>query len=545
MPSVSAQLFTHKNCVISNVLSHQAKHRPDSPALQWEGERPLTYKELYDSCLRLGGGLQNLGVEKGDKVLIMLPNSLEIVMSWLSINLLGGVEVPINIHYKGNFLTHEANGCQARVAIVHEDYLDRFVDVSQHLQHLTDIILVGKNDQTLVGLKMGWKIHPWEKVAGYHSIITPAEVNYYDTAAIMYTSGTTGPSKGVEMPYALAWVFAQAIIDIADLIKNDVYYVCLPLFHANAQFMQVLPAFMVGARVSLWPRFSATQWLNQVRACGGTVTNTLGVMSEFIYRQPVRDTDGENPLRAIFALPTPKDIAVDFERRFAVKCLEGYGMTECSVFTYRRLDEPLRLGSAGRPLEWFEVQIVDPLTDEPKAANQVGEIVVRPKLPGTFMKGYHRLPEKTVEAWRNLWFHTGDAGRMDEDGYLYFVDRLKDAIRRRGENISSQSIEIVINAHPLVKECAAISLKSEHGAGAEDEIKVCVILKDGATLDPLDLHEYCERNMPYFAVPRFIEFISFLPKTANEKIRKIVLRETGINPHTWDREMAGIHLNRT
>jgi crotonobetaine/carnitine-CoA ligase len=225
--------------------------------------------------------------------------------------------------------------------------------------------------------------------------------------------------------------------------------------------------------------------------------------------------------------------------------LEGYGMTEMGVVTYRRFNEPLKLGSAGKPLDWFDVQIVDPVTDEPLAPNQTGEIVIRPHYPWTFMKGYHKVPHKTVEAWRNLWFHTGDTGKMDEDGYLYFVDRLKDAIRRRGENISSQMIEGIVNAHPLIKESAVVAVSAGLGEGSEDEVKLCVVLKEGSgDLSHLALHQFCQENMPYFAVPRYIEFIDQLPKTANEKIRKVVLREQGVTNNTWDRELAGVVLKR-
>jgi carnitine-CoA ligase len=389
-----------------------------------------------------------------------------------------------------------------------------------------------------------WSMHAWGELENAGAIDKPVETHYYDTAAIMYTSGTTGPSKGVVVPYGVGGVFAQGVVDTAELTSDDVNYVVHPLFHANAQFMQILPALLVGARISLWPGFSASRWLDQVRATGATITNTLGVMCNFIHSQPVREDDADNPLRAIMTLPAPSDIAEDFERRFGVKCLEGYGMTEIGVVTYRRLEEPLRLGSAGRALEWFDVRVVDPETDEPLPPGEVGEIVVRPKATGIMMKEYNNVPAKTVEAWRNLWFHTGDAGEMDEEGYLYFRDRVKDVIRRRGENISSFSIESVANTHPAVDESAAIAVPAEHGVGAEDEVKLCVVLKHGEDLDPAELHAYCAQRMPYFAVPRYIEYVAEIPKTANEKVRKNVLREQGITPNTWDREAAGIQVRK-
>lgn len=527
---------------LSSVLSRQAKERSGSPSLQWQTEEPFSYKELYEHCLRLAGGLKELGIQPGDRVLIMLPNSMEIVLSWFGINLLGAVEVPINIHYKESWLVHEVNDCEARLAIVHEQYLQRFAEIADQLEHLTAFVVVGGDAPQETGEK--WSMHTWGELENAEAVDEPVETHYHETSAIMYTSGTTGPSKGVVLPYGVGGVFAQGVIDAAELTSDDINYVVHPLFHANAQFMQVLPSLLVGGRISLWPGFSGSRWLDQVRSSGATITNTLGVMCNFIYGQPERADDADNPLRAMITLPAPSDIAEDFERRFALKCVEGYGMTEVGVITYRRLNEPLRLGSAGRAMEWCDVRVVDPETNEPLPPDNVGEIVMRPKTEGIMMKEYNNVPAKTVEAWRNLWFHTGDAGRMDEEGYLYFADRVKDVIRRRGENISSFSIESVADAHPSVREAAAIAVPAEHGAGAEDEVKLCVILEQGAKLEPAELHEYCAQRMPYFAVPRYIEYISEIPKTANEKVRKNVLRERGVTPDTWDREAAGIRLQK-
>ncbi|WP_164553293.1 AMP-binding protein [Brevibacillus marinus] len=523
--------------IIHRILAKHAVERPEAPAIQWQTERPVTYAELYEATCRIAGNLRGMGVKADDRVLVMLPNSLEILYSWFAINLAGAVEVPINIHYKGAYLVHEANDCEARIAIVHSQYLDRFVETEADLRFLERIVVVdGKAECS----SSKWRFDSWEDLQKQPAEgFLPVGRTVRDTQAIMYTSGTTGPSKGVVMPYGLCNVFAAGVFYAGNLTEHDVSYVCLPLFHANAQFMQVLPTLYVGGKVSVWPSFSASNWLKQIRDCGATVTNTLGVMCEFVFRQPRREDDANNPLRVMITLPAPRDIAEEFERRFGVKCLEGYGMTEMGVVTYRRWDEPLRAGSAGRALPWFDVRIVDAETDVPLGPNETGEIVVRPHFPWTFMKEYHKVPDKTVEAWRNLWFHTGDSGKMDEEGYLYFVDRLKDAIRRRGENISSHMIEGIVNAHPLVEESAAVAVPSDYGAGAEDEVKLCVVLKSGAKLSPQELLRYCEQNMPYFAVPRYIEYVEELPKTANQKIRKVALRERGITEQTWDREKAG------
>ncbi|MGH3086818.1 MAG: AMP-binding protein, partial [Rubrobacteraceae bacterium] len=298
---------------ISSVLPRQAEERPDCPALQWQTEEPLTYKQLYERCLRLSGGLRSAGVQRGDRVLIMLPNSMEIVLAWFSVNLLGAVEVPINIHYKESWLVHEVNDCEARLAIVHEQYLQRFTEVADQLEHLEDIVVVGEDDTTPRQETAGWGMHTWGGLESSEGIAEPVATRHHDTFAVMYTSGTTGPSKGVVLPYGVGGVFAQGAIDVARFTSDDVNYVVHPLFHGNAQFIQVLPTLIVGGRVSLWPGFSASGWLDQVRSCGATVTNAIGVICNFIYSQPEREDDADNPLRAMITQPISADIAEDFE----------------------------------------------------------------------------------------------------------------------------------------------------------------------------------------------------------------------------------------
>ena len=529
---------------IGNLLSRQAKERPDSPALQWKTEEPLSYGDLYERCLRIAGGLSGLGVEAGDKVLIMLPNSIEIVLSWFGTNMLGAAEVPVNIHYKEGWLAHEVNDCGARVAIVHSEYLPRFAKIAEDLEQLKTLVVVGESPDGEAGT--GFEVRPWRELEDAEAPSEPAETHFYDTMGILYTSGTTGPSKGVVLPYGVSGIFAQAVIDNAHLTEDDVAYVCNPLFHGNAQFMQVLPLLLVGGRVSIWPKFTVSGWLEQIRACGATTTNTIGVILQFIYGQPAREDDADNPLKRVLVQPAPGDIVEDFEERFGVKCLEGYGMTEIGVVTYRNMDDPLRPGSAGKPLdEWFDVKIEDPETGEPRGPGELGAIVVRPKTAGILMKGYHNLPEKTLEAWRDLWFRTDDMAKLDEEGYLYFADRAKDVIRRRGENISSFTIESNLNTHEAVKEAAAFAVPSDLGAGAEDEVMVCVVVEEGAEQpDPGELHDYCAERMPYFAVPRYFEFVSEIPRTPNQKVKKNVLRERGVTPETWDREAAGVKVQR-
>ncbi|MEE4351342.1 MAG: AMP-binding protein, partial [Desulfatiglans sp.] len=259
----------------------------------------------------------------------------------------------------------------------------------------------------------------------------------------------------------------------------------------------------------------------------------------FIYNQEKSQAEMDNTVRACMAAPMPANIFKDFEGRFQLKVIEGYGLTETGMITYNPWEETV-IGSCGKATPNYEVKIFDN-DDNEVPPNTLGEIVVRSKTPYTMCLGYYKMPEKTVEVFRNFYFHTGDAGIMDEKGYLYFRDRVKDYIRRRGENISSFEVERVFLGHPDVAECAAISVKSEY---SEDEVMVVVVPKEGKKIAYEELLDWCVPRMPYFAVPRYVLVEDQLPKTPNEKVRKNILREAGVTDKTWDREKAGYKVSR-
>ena len=364
-----------------------------------------------------------------------------------------------------------------------------------------------------------------------------------DICTIMYTSGTTGPAKGVVMPQGHCYLFALGTIAAMELTSKDRYFCCMPLFHANGLFMQAYASLLSGASCHVTKRFSVTDWLSIVREELITVTNALGVMPEFIYRSPESALDQDHALTRILAIPVAEEWGDAMEDRFGVKLRQGFGMTEVNMVAYSDLDDGVLAGCAGPVLtDFFEVIIADPETDIELPCDHVGEILVRPKVPFCFNVGYFKMPEKTVEAWRNLWFHTGDAGRIDSDGRLFFVDRINDRIRRRGENISSYELEQALNEHPAVTESAAVGLRVD-GAGGEDEIKA-VLAINGPAPDPADFLDWCVPRMPRHTVPRYLEFVAELDKTASGKIRKQAIREAGVTPDTWDRESANYKLRR-
>ncbi len=356
---------------------------------------------------------------------------------------------------------------------------------------------------------------------------------------ILYTSGTTGPAKGVIEQHSGLYLGSSEYIRAVRATSEDIFFTCLPLFHGNARVLCIYPALLLGTKAVIYERFSASRFWDWIRKSKATVFNSLGAMANFIYNQPCKEDDSDNPVRVCAAFPMPAAIYEDFEKRFKLKVVEGYGLTELGNPTYNPYDAP-KIGSCGKPTQNMEVLIVDE-NDFPVPPGTAGEIVARGKMPWTMSLGYYNMPEKTVELVRNHYYHTGDAGYLDEDGYLYFVDRIKDYIRRRGENISSFEVERSVNVHPKIAESAAIGVKSEL---AEDEVKIVIVLKKGEKLTPEELLAFLEPRMPYFAIPRYVEFVESLPKTPTDRVQKNLLREAGITANTWDREKAGYKVKR-
>jgi crotonobetaine/carnitine-CoA ligase len=365
-----------------------------------------------------------------------------------------------------------------------------------------------------------------------------------DIACIMYTSGTTGPSKGVLMPHAHCYLFGLGMARTMAMTEQDCQYVCMPLFHAMGLLLQVLSSLITGSKVFCIERFSPARWLDDVRASGATVTNALGVIPEFIFRTPETEYDRDHKLRTVMAVPIAAEWGEAMEKRFGFKFMQGYGMTEVNITCYTHPDDPLLPGMAGHVLDdFFEVRVVNTQDDTPLPQGEIGEIVIRPKVPFCFNQGYYRMPEITAEAWRNLWFHSGDAGYFDDQGRLYYADRIKDRIRRRGENISSFEIEQVLNDHPDILESAVVGIRVE-GAGGEDEVKAYIVTEGGRDIDNVALLDYCAIHIPRFAVPRYIEAVEEVAKTATGKIQKEPLRKAGITDRTWDRESVGYKIAR-
>ncbi len=530
-----------------HLLRRQAADHGRRPFLRFEDGQSFTFGALDAWTDGLAGSLAALGIRAGDRVLGLIGNRAEAIGLLFAAVKLGAVWVPLNTGLRGAFTQHQLHNAEPRVVIVEDRLAENLRDVAVGRLSPETAVMVGDPATAMPPCLSGARRLMFHEMASLQAPDDPALVSPApgDTAMIMYTSGTTGPAKGVLMPHGHCYLFGLGTAEALALTADDRYYICMPLFHANALLMQFLGSLIAGTEVVVAERFRATTWLAEIRDFGATVTNGLGVIPEFIFRQPATDRDRDHRLRGMMAIPIAREWGAAFQERFGVPFLQGFGMTECNIPAYGRPGDPLIPGCAGYPLaEWFDVAITNPETDELVPSGQAGEIVVRPKVPGCFMAGYFRMPDKTVEAWRNLWFHTGDAGRLDERGRLHYIDRLKDCIRRRGENISAFEIEQVLNAHPAVAESAVLGIRVA-GAGGEDEVLACVVAAPGATVGPVALLDWCTPRMPHFAVPRFVEIVAGeLPKTPTGKVQKTALREAGVTATTWDRESVGYVVRR-
>jgi crotonobetaine/carnitine-CoA ligase len=337
------------------------------------------------------------------------------------------------------------------------------------------------------------------------------------------------------MPHAHCYLYGRGTIDALGLREDDRYYVVLPLFHANGLLMQLGATLIAGCTAIVRARFSASAWLEDIRIHGATVTNCLGALAAFVVAQPPSPRDRDHRLRVVNSAPNPPELEAVFRERFGVPHVSsGYGMTEVNIPVWGRPGESAR-GAAGWVYErYFEVVVADPQTDRVLPPGELGELLVRPKVPFGFMAGYLDLPQQTVDAWRNLWFHTGDAAILDADGRMSFVDRIKDCIRRRGENISATEVEAVIETLPGVAEVAAFAVPSDI-AGGEDELMLAVVAAPGMPLAPEAVAAHADRELPRFARPRYVAMVDALPKTATGKVQRAVLRGRGAR-HAWDRE---------
>lgn len=508
-----------EECVLGPVLRRTVSERPDATFAVFPDGTEWTCRDVWAAANTTARQLQELGVRHGDRVLSWLPNGPDAIRVWFGANLLGAIYLPLNTAYRGGLLEHAIRLSEASVMLASPGLIERLdgLDVPG-LQQVIPVAPIGDVDHDQPPVTPDRPVQPW------------------DPYAIILTSGTTGPSKGVVCSY-LHLATTAAVAFAGNFGPGDRYMINLPLFHAGGT-IGTYAALLFGGSISVVEGFDTASFLDTIRATGTTHATLLGVMATFLAKQPPSDQDRDHPLRRVFMVPVIDDVP-GFSKRFGVEVVAMFNMTEISIPIVSETN-PAAPATCGKLRSGVQARLVDE-HDREVPAGEVGELILRTDRPWAMNSGYWGMPDATAKAWRNGWFHTGDAFRRDADGNYYFVDRMKDAIRRRGENISSFEVEAEILAHPAVREAAAVAVPSPHG---EDDVLAVVAPVQGVEIDPAELLGALVDRMPHFMVPRYIRIRPELPKTPTNKIEKHLLREEGITADTWDRERAGIQVKR-
>ena len=502
------------------LLVRRAAEQPDHEFLLFDGDQRWTFSETLARVERFAAGLRAQGVRQGDFVLSWQGNSPAAVTTFLSVNFLGAVYVPINTGYRGALLEHVIRNSGARVMIADGALLDRLGVIGT--AQLETVVVVGDERPSLEGIRSVGV------ASGTRGELTEIAIEPWDTHMVIYTSGTTGPSKGVLSSYIHSYTAATGFRNIG---PGDRSLLQLPMFHVGGPYAVLWALIHTGSAVVV-DRFSVSRFWETVRRYEVTTVGLLGAMVQFLMKQPETAADRAHPLRSVIIAPFDES-AIAFGKRFGVPTYTEFNMTELSVPLWAGPDPELP-GTCGKPVPGVELRIVDD-NDIEVPPGTAGELVARPELPWTMSHGYLNDPEATARAWRNGWFHTGDLFRRDEDDNYFFVDRLKDAIRRRGENISSFEVERAILMHPEVREAAVVPVP---GAGGEDDVLAVIALKPDGALEPAGLIEFLRNELAEFMIPRYVRMLAELPKTPTQKVEKHALRAAGVTGDTWDRDCA-------
>ena len=526
------------------LLRARAAEMPDRVYVVDVDDRQLTYSQMAEWMQRWAAAFKRVGVVAGECVVSMQFNTIESLAGWLGLASLGVVEAAINTDYRGDLLVHALNITRCRTMVLSRQFLDRVRDVADELKYLKTVVIVDTDSHlddfpfaavTARDFFSGIRLEPFER---------NPEIS--DIAAVLFTSGTTGPSKAVQMPWGQLLATARYSLPLDDLNAGDVFFNAGPSYHIGAKVFPYQAA-LLGARHVIRPYVSESRLSAEYRKYGVTTCFYPPLMW---LDEPARPDDADCALRnLLFPIPLPQ--MAEFKKRFGCRTYSVYSMTELScpiadvTWDIGHIN-PQGYFSCGKLRSGFpgyEARIVDNM-DREVAPGIVGELVVRASEPWGMNAGYLNNPEATAAAWRNGWFHTGDAFFRDEDGYFYFRDRLKDCIRRKAENISSFEVEGSVKKHPAVADCAAVAAKMSEDPTADEEIRLVVMRKPDSELSAEELIRWMIPRVPRFMIPRFVEFMDELPRTPNLKIQKAVLRKSPMRKDVWDRDAAGIELPR-
>ena len=538
---------------LGEFLEGAVSRNPDKVFLQIVGQE-ITYRQFYARVRQAAGMFRDLGIRHGDRVCLFLPNVPEFHYCWFGLSLLGAISVPVNVAYRRDEAAYIFDNAGATAVVAHHTMLDvaeAAAQISPSVEHrlLVNTALESERDGEFgsgleaAGLDQDW-IDFDRQLEGAGDLAELPAISPFDTSMLVYTSGTTGNPKGVQVTHLMYVAAGQGFAHWTEASADDRFFTCLPFFHANAQYYSTMGSLAAGATLVVAERFSASRFWEQVREADATVVNFIGMMMPVLAKQPESDLDRQNNVRLFYGSPAfSPEFLLAFQERFGTDIIVGFGMTETCYGAIEKIGQQRRPNSSGQPRLHPDpafvnhIRIVDD-DGNPVATGQPGEIAIsNPAL----MPGYWRNQEQTDLALKDGWLQTGDLGRLDEDGFLYFVDRKKDVIRRRGENISSQEVEDVIKRHPTVLDCAVIAVPSELG---EDEVKAYVTPRPPAAVDEETIVRWCAENLAYFKVPRYIEVREELPRTPSLRVRKDILRQEreDLIAGCFDREAAGIRI---
>jgi crotonobetaine/carnitine-CoA ligase len=522
--------------IFRTLLEHRARAHPDHVFAVFENGSQWTYAEARAQAVQCARGLRKLGVSQGDHVISWQPTGADAIRTMLGINYLGAVYVPFNTAYRGHLLEHVIWLSDAKIALVHCDLVGRLADVKHH--DLKTVVTINGTAESILGLEL-----LRSDAVNVGAVPTLDEqppdlarpIEIWDTQALIFTAGTTGPSKGVLMPYMQ--MSMQTSICYYWLTSDDRALLNLPMFHCSGASL-IARILSLGGSLAVVESFETQRFWSVVRTMGVTFAVLVGSMASFLAKLPENEDQKKSKFRSAFIVPLTAD-GINFAKRIGIDWYTGFGMSETpGVFVTP--PNPEKIGTCGRLRAGASARLVDEHDFEVPIGTQ-GELVVRDEQPWALTSGYHKDPATTARAWRNGWFHTGDSMICDQNGDFFFKDRIKDAIRRRGENISSYEVEFVVNQHPDVRESAAVAVPSGFG---EDEVLVAVVAKSGQVIDPNSFFEFLIPLMPYYMVPRYLRIVDDLPRTPTMKVQKVYLRKAGITEDTFDREAHGVRLRR-
>jgi crotonobetaine/carnitine-CoA ligase len=545
--------------IINDLIKYKAETMGDKLFLTYirdfdKGiDEKYTYRDIHLQSNRVANGLSKLGVDNKTGISLMEINSPEFLFTLFATFKLGAYVVLINTALKGATLQYIMDHSDSEILVVHWSMLENYLNIKEELPKIKHVII--DINEAPVDFKMPTGMISLQEILKASDDDIESIIDIDDKCILMYTSGTTGPPKATTFIYKKFLVgnslnSFSGFASILGVSKDDIYYTCLPLFHGNALQVTILPSIVSEYQVVLSKRFSASRLWDICRKYNVTIFNLLGAMPQFLLKQPKRPNDRENNVKTVLSAACPKEMIEPFEKRYNLKIIEFYGAVDGGGYLLGPFFQkgPVPVGTMGKPLPGSVADIMDE-SGKLMSANEVGELVFLVNKAEIDQRKvtYYKDEESSKKKIREgndgqLWLHTGDLATKDKDGWFYFVDRKKDAIRRRGENISPWSIERVINQHEKVLESAAYAVKSSEFA--EDEVMVSVVLKPGEKMTSEELLDYCQDKMAYFMIPRFIDFIKELPKSEVHRTLKLILKERGVTETTYDREKMGYEIKR-